>query len=432
VAPASVKSVWVDSIRRFLPSYDVVAWEHRSGEVVTPTEPGFVVIGYDTLADRLPDLERFDPQAVIFDEIHLAKSPKSQRGKTAAALAKGRRAMGLSGTPMPNRPSDLVQPLKILGRLGELGGWERFVTRYCGACRNAYGWDISGATNLPELRDQLQKVMIVRKKTVVAPELVKLPRQTVPVEPDPGFWQEYQEAEAEVVKYLAERAAELAAEAGDDPRAAASLAVRKALAAEVLVRLTTLRRLIGLAKANGAIEVVRGILEDETGGVDLDTDTVQPPSKVLVFGRHLEVLERIAAELGAPLLTGKTPLSERTAVVQQFQEDPNCRVLVLSTVAGGVGLTLTAANHVVTVEFEWRSIDHDQAEDRACRIGQTRAVLPTYLFVPGTVDEEMAGILAGKAQAVAEVLEGNSSEETGDLALAAVGWLLGRGDGKNS
>lgn len=432
VAPASVVSVWVDAVRHFLPSHDVAAWAGRSGEVTIPSAPGLVVMSYNVLPDRLSQGAEWGPEAVVFDEVHLAKNGKSKRGKAALAIAKGRRVLALSGTPVPNRPADLIQPLRLLDRLRELGGWEGFALRYCDAQRSRWGWDLSGASNLAELRERLRTFTVARKKSTVAPELIKLPRRVLAVEPEAEAFAEYRLAEAELVRYLAERAAEEAARDGRDPKEAMGAAVRKALAAEMLVRLSTLRRLIGAAKASAAIEVVRQILSDEPGGIDVADGSVQMPSKVLVFGRHREVLQRIAEALDAPLLTGETPVGERSAIASRFQDDSDTRVLVLSTIAGGVGLTLTAANHVVTVEYEWRSVDHDQAEDRACRIGQTRAVLPTYLVVPNTVDEEMGRLLAEKSSAIAQILDGSTDQAShasgpGDLAEAAVSWLLARG-----
>ena len=119
-------------------------------------------------------------------------------------------------------------------------------------------------------------------------------------------------------------------------------------------------------------------------------------------------MQRIAAHFGAQavVLTGATPSAARQAIVDRFQTDPTVRVFVANLVAGGVGITLTAARQVVFNDLDWVPANHWQAEDRAYRIGQTGAVNVTYLTAGGTVDEFVEHALQTKAALVDAVIDG--------------------------
>jgi SNF2 family DNA or RNA helicase len=134
--------------------------------------------------------------------------------------------------------------------------------------------------------------------------------------------------------------------------------------------------------------------------------------KVLVFTQFREATEPLAAFLtglfgrAGLVLHGSTPVKARGALVQRFQEDPTVPFFVLSVKAGGAGLNLTAASHVVHFDRWWNPAVEDQATDRAYRIGQHRNVLVHKLVCRGTVEERIDRLIEDKQALVRGVLQG--------------------------
>jgi SWI/SNF-related matrix-associated actin-dependent regulator 1 of chromatin subfamily A len=160
------------------------------------------------------------------------------------------------------------------------------------------------------------------------------------------------------------------------------------------VEFSTWRRLCGVAKAPAAVELLVDELENST-------------KKVVVFAHHTEVVEILAeglAQFGVVKITGATSAKERQNAVDVFQASPGVRVAICQIVAGGVGITLTAASDVVFVEASFVPGDNDQAACRCHRIGQTQPVLVRMLSLAGSVDELVAEILTRKSAMIAQVV----------------------------
>jgi uncharacterized protein (DUF3820 family) len=130
--------------------------------------------------------------------------------------------------------------------------------------------------------------------------------------------------------------------------------------------------------------------------------------KVVVFAHHRDVqdvlLEAFGEDHAVVLHGGSTP-EERADVVERFQKDESVRLFIGSIRAAGVGITLTAASHVIFVEFDWSPLIIQQAEDRCHRVGQLSGVLVQYLFFRGTIDEHIASLLMSKQRTVAVALD---------------------------
>lgn len=291
--------------------------------------------------------------------------------------------LALSGTPNKNTPQDFVAQLDILGRLDDLGGEWHFLTRWCGAYRDSWGWRTGGASNLAELNERLRSTCYIRRaKADVLPDLPALDRREGRVELDTTDMAEYRRIEADFLSFIAQRAAELAEEEGEDPSSAAWEARLRAEAAEHLVRITTLRRSAAAAKIGIAKEWVEQFLDE--------TDR-----KLIVFAHHREVVEALANEFDCERIDGGT--SDSMGAVDRFQNDPNVRVIVIGIMAGGVGLTLTAASDMLFIEQAWTPADLDQAEARAYgRVNDAHGATATYLLADGTIDEDMWELIGEK------------------------------------
>ncbi|MFO1322025.1 MAG: C-terminal helicase domain-containing protein [Burkholderiales bacterium] len=154
--------------------------------------------------------------------------------------------------------------------------------------------------------------------------------------------------------------------------------------AEFLARLTRLRLALHKAKQAACAERLRDVLA--TG------------QKVIVFTCYTEGITRHKKVLGdrAVTITGADNAAQRQAATDAFQRDPNVRVALCNLIAGGVGLNLTAATHVIFQDLDWVPANHLQAEDRCYRIGQTRQVTVEYLLADGTLDGYIATLLEAK------------------------------------
>ncbi len=145
------------------------------------------------------------------------------------------------------------------------------------------------------------------------------------------------------------------------------------------------------------------------------TDLLEGGDKFLVFGHHQDVLDGIAHFMNTHRIEhiqidGRTPGHARHELVTHFQNEPNCRVGVLSMTAAGTGLTLTAANTVIFAELFWNPGTLRQCEDRAHRIGQVSSVNVHYLVAAGTIDEMIWDLIDHKLEVLGEALNGQEDK----------------------
>ena len=424
ICPASLKLNWCREILAWLPGKIVLVGE--------PMIPGtftadIVVINYDVLSrhergcrfpKEAPDgnacrgcalllmIERRDFRAIILDEIHFLKEYKAKRTAAVKWLARRRECrVGLTGTLFLNRPHEGLSPLGIIGRLDDLGGFWAYASRYCGAHKTAYGWDMSGAANLEELNQKLRATCYVRRlKVDVLKELPAKQRSVVPV--DITNRDEYERVEADVISYCASKKLRdgefVASLRGQSPEVQKRMkaerwesAVEQAERAEHLVKIEALKQVAARGKMEAVREWVESFLESG--------------EKLVLFAHHIGLQrELLAVFSGAARLLGEDDSATRQANVDRFQKDPDCRLIVCSLAAGGVGITLTAASNVAFVEFGWTPAAHDQAEDRCHRIGQTDQVTGWYLAAQGTIDTDILDLVEKKRAVVDAATEGRA------------------------
>jgi len=167
----------------------------------------------------------------------------------------------------------------------------------------------------------------------------------------------------------------------------------RARRAEALVRIGTLRQLC----ARGKLAAVKEWVENFLASGD----------KLVLFAHHVDVQQALFdAFPNAARLFGEDDATTRQANIDRFQSDPDCRLIVCSLVAGGVGVTLTAASNVAFVELSWTPAAMEQAEDRVHRIGQHDAVTAWYFLAEETIDEWMYDLLESKRQVIDHVIDG--------------------------
>jgi SWI/SNF-related matrix-associated actin-dependent regulator 1 of chromatin subfamily A len=390
-----VKRNWAREIAAVAPTASILVLE--GGNAVPERFPEWTIVNYDILARHLEALGRATWAGIVFDEAHCLKNHTSARSRvgrqlvdraTTRATTGGSRepaAYLLTGTPLTNRPRDLFVLLQLAGHaLGR--SFLSFAKRYCAAVKNAYGWKTDGASNLEELTVQLHGVMLRRSKGVVLALPPKL-RTWLLVDVPAGTGAREIRAVVDLLLRKTDQAREGAAGPGQGQD-------RDRI--ELLALLTKARQQLAVAKAGATIDFVSG--------------AVGQGEKVIVFSCFDEPLQTFAKAFGkeAVLLTGRTPVKKRQALVDRFQQDDGVRVFLANIVAGGVGLNLTAASQVVFNDLDWVPANHWQAEDRAYRIGQTRTVNVTYLVGDDTVDDFVQAVLVTNAALVNAVVEGGA------------------------
>jgi len=351
---------------------------------------------------------------LAIDEAHLFKNPHAQRtvalfgGKTSTGeRMKGsvaaRRRLCLSGTPIPNRPVEMYPILHWLDPK-TWSNWEAYVTRYCGGYRGRYGWDVSGATNLKELQQQLRSTIMIRRlKADVLTELPAKRRQIVTIDPDDlengtaVLAREQDElADLEAKRMLAELSVETAKD--DEAYKAAVAELRSVVDAE-FAAISKLRHSTALAKVPAVVEHVTELLEHA--------------GKITVWAHHHDVIDALVdglKDFGVVVITGDTPPEERETAVQRFQNDSDVRVFVGSITAAGVGITLTAASVAVFAELDWVPGNVSQAEDRCHRIGQHDSVLVQHIVLDESIDAKLAQTLVAKQEIAESALDRKAGE----------------------
>jgi len=386
ICPASVKLNWAKEIRAWTDMEPVILEGKKSSKI----GPGdIIIVNYDILADWLPALEYLKPQAVILDECHKIKNSKTKRTKAVFKLVQGvKHRIGLSGTPIINRPVEFFNPLQVICP-GYFPNFKAFTNRYCDPKHNGFGWDFSGATNTNELHQKLSgRVMLRRLKKDVLPELPQKQRNHVPLALSNRA--EYNKAESNFLSWLK----------GIDPEKAA-----KASNAQALTEIEALKQLTMAGKMKAAIEWIEDFLDSG--------------EKLVVFCTHKKAVKDLQEAFKDICVTldGSTAQKKRQAVVDQFQEDDKTRLFIGNIKAAGEGITLTAASNTAFLELGWTPGEHIQAEDRVHRIGQEAdSVNAWYLLADGTIDQSIAKLIDHKAKVLDQILDGKAVDDVGMLS----------------
>jgi hypothetical protein len=367
VVPASLKINWKLELEKWLVEPRTIDVVNGGGDTISDN-PDVVIINYDVLKKHQKALLSRTWGVLILDEAHKIKNPKAQRSIACVSL-KADRKIALSGTPITNRPIEL-QPIAGFLDPDTFGNFFAFARRYAGAYKGRFGWDFTGASNLDELQLRLrQSIMIRRLKKDVLEELPAKIRQII-VLPNKNY------------------AKELTKEFD-----ALSDAVEDTTYDDVsFEKMSGVRHDMALAKVDDVVDHL----------IDLD-------HQVVVMAHHKDVVEGIKLGLEAAgktvvTLTGDHNQTQRQTAVETFQAG-DADVFIGTIGAAGVGITLTAASHVVFAELSWVPGDVSQAEDRCHRIGQQDSVLIQHLVVDGSLDARMAEVLVQKQKVLDRALD---------------------------
>lgn len=444
VCPAAVKYNWQREFHMTVAGKRVTVIDGKKALTLPEyRNTDVVVINYDILGAHLIALvEEFRPDAVIIDESHYIKNKKADRTANVLALMKNDQPTGvpvrllLSGTPVLNKPLDLMSQLEALDRLKDVafdprGRWSPnwyFLQTYCGAEETGHGWDFSGASNTTELHDRLiSTCMIRREKMKVLKELP--PKTTSLIEVDLTNRAEYDRAEKGLIQFLAGAAVE-------DPAFRASIAgldeegrrkarlqrfedtVTTAKKAEMLVRFNALRQLA----MKGKLKAIKAWA----------TDFLESGEKLVTMAWHREAVLALAQEFDAPTIMGGVSGLKKQAAVDAFQSPTGPNVIACNMIAAGEGITLTASSNTLFCELGWNPGKMEQAEDRIHRIGQkAEAVNIHYMLARRSIDTIFWNLIRTKKYVVDAVTDGKEYDESNDTSMLGdlVQAYLDLGDG---
>jgi superfamily II DNA or RNA helicase len=384
VAPASVLANWMAEIQRFAPDLNALllhpsAMTTEQIRQLLPDDLATVdlaITSYGSLS-RMPLLAEVDWRLVVLDEAQAIKNPGTRQTRAAKSL-KARARVALTGTPVENRLGDLWSIFDFInpGLLGTAKQFSVYVKALEDREENPYG----------PLRELVRPYILRRMKSDKT-VITDLPDKT------------------EVIAHchLSRRQAALYGQTVAELEKALKESdgiQRKGIVLATLMRLKQI--------CNHPSQWLNdGVWADEDSGKltrlrEIAEVIASRQEKLLVFTQFREMTEPLSASLanmfGRPglVLHGETAVRRRQALVRGFQEDETVPFFVLSLKAGGSGLTLTAASHVVHFDRWWNPAVENQATDRAYRIGQKRNVLVHKFVCQGTIEERIDAMIESK------------------------------------
>ena len=384
VCPATLKVNWLREIQNYTDRSVFIA----EGKLYS-TEHDFVIVNYDILKNfhDVKDKESLIFQSnfdlIILDEAHYVQNAQAQRTKLVNNICKKVDKLWLlTGTPMTSRPMNYFNLLQLI-ESPVAQNWMAFAIRYCQGYQFKAGnrkvWNVTGASNLEELRDRTSRQVLRRLKT----EVLDLPDKIItPV-------------------YLRLRSKLYEGLMGDyydwydnKKEESGSLTVQ-------FSKLMKVRQVIAEEKINETIELAENIINQD--------------KKVIIFTNFTDSLNKIHEHFGkqSVYLDGSCSKTQRQYAVDQFQDNEKIKVFVGNLKAAGVGITLTAAEAVIINDLSFVPGDLSQAEDRAYRYGQKNSVSVYYPIFENTIEGIIYDMVNNKKKNIETVMGDNLN--SGDI-----------------
>jgi SWI/SNF-related matrix-associated actin-dependent regulator 1 of chromatin subfamily A len=379
ICPATLKINWKREIENYSNKSIYIAESKNFS-----TEHDFVIINYDIIKNFHDPKKKDDSQVlaanfdlVVVDEAHYIKNGTAQRTKLINDIVKQvDRLWLLTGTPMTSRPMDYFNLLSLVDSPVSKN-WMAYAIRYCAGYQFKVGnrkvWNITGSSNLEELRERTSGTILRRLKEnvldlpekIITPVYLKLKSKA------------YEDVMGEYYDWY-----------DKNPEESKSLTVQ-------FSKLTKVRQIIADEKIQQTIELAENIIEQD--------------KKVIIFCNFTDSLNKIVEHFGktAVKLDGSMSQSQRQFSVDQFQENEKIKVFVGNIKAAGTGITLTAGEAAIFNDLSFLPSDHAQAEDRSYRYGQKNNVLVYYPVFENTVEAIIYDILNNKKQVIATVMGDN-------------------------
>lgn len=387
VCPASLKINWAREIQNYTDRRILIVEGRKWGSTFD-----YYIINYDIIKnyhttekgeenDDFKLLEKAGFDLAIVDEAHYISNNTAQRTRLLNdILSKIPKVWLLTGTPMTSRPINYFNLLKIVESPLTLN-WQSYVYRYCKGYQFRVGnrkiWNTSGASNLDELRERTKNIVLRRLKSDVLdlPEKIITP---VFLELKSTFYNEELEEFMRISKEMKQEE---------------SLSV-------TINRLMNVRKIIAQEKIPYTCELIDRFLDQD--------------KKVIVFTNFTSTLDTLHEKYkkNSVILDGRMSKIKRQESVDKFQNNDKIKVFISNIVAGGVGITLTAAEGVIMNDLSFVPAHHSQAEDRSYRYGQKNNVLVYYPIFENTIEMIVYNILNKKKNIIDQVMGDGEYSET--------------------
>ena len=404
LCPASIKQQWANVLDQWLNYHRTIGIAEGKRWPKTHIK----IVNYDILRSNMENLRAQTWDLVIADECAALKNSKAKRSIAVYGNGKDigpipcKRFLGLTGTPVDNKPIDLWGTLHYM--LPEIfNSWWAFTLLYCDGKFGRFSYECTGSSNMKILGAILrEKVMVRRLKRHVLKQLPTKRREIITLDATPdgkrAVATEMQEYEA------ATGASSAAYRAGD--REGFDASQMKALGQIARARMGT-----ALAKVGPAVEVMKDWIEGE---------------KLVVACYHRKVIAAFEKAFGSAALSLHGETRNRQGVIDRFIDDDSKRVFLVQITAGGAGVDglQRVCCHGVFFEFDWREGQMVQMEDRLWRIGQENPVIWSYFVLPNSIDQKFLEINGQKAWVSRSILDEPAHEAAGEPAQPKPGQLL--------
>jgi SWI/SNF-related matrix-associated actin-dependent regulator 1 of chromatin subfamily A len=387
VCPASLKINWEREIANYSDRPVYIAEGKKFSD-----EHDFVIVNYDILKNfhdaketEKSEIMKINFDLVIMDEAHMISNPQAQRTKIANDIAsKSNRVWLLSGTPMTSRPMNYYNLLNLVDSPVAMN-WMAYAKRYCNGFQFSVGkrkvWNVTGASNLDELRERTQTHILRRLKE----EVLDLPEKII----TPVYLRlkskDYEELVGEYFDWY-----------DQNPEESTSLTIQ-------FSKLMKVRKVIAKEKIKNTIELAENIIEQG--------------KKVIIFTNFTDTLNEIYNHFGksAVYLDGSCSKFHRQNSVDEFQTNDKIKVFVGNLKAAGVGITLTSAEAVIMNDLSFVPAEHSQAEDRSHRIGQKNSTSVYYPLFENTIEGAIYDILTRKKKIISTVMGDDMFDEASSI-----------------
>lgn len=384
VCPASVKIHWEREFIKWA-TFDHTTYIVQGRKDIIPDWDNVIIMNYDLLAGKNSEgiceqISSMKFDIGIFDESHMMKNFKAKRtvavlGKRTGFVQNCAKKIFLTGTPVLNKPIELFSLLMSVSpeTIAPYDSYWKFARRFCGAYQGQWGWVVDGSSNEADLGKRLRSTLMIRRlKKDVAKELPGKQYQVIPLDVD-----------AKTKEILIQ---EKVINKED--------LVKQKHTGIAIGEIAKLRHDMAMAKLPACIQYIKEVMEGGT-------------KKLAVYAHHKDViaeLEKALARYNLVTLSGKTSKKARQAAIDDFQLDKKTGIFLGQIQAAGFGITLTAASHLIYVEFSWVPGENEQIADRLDRIGQTEKVLAQFLVVRDSIEEHMLNTVVLKEKVIDKIV----------------------------
>jgi len=415
VAPASVLVNWSREIARFAPSLTTAIHHGQQRVLETENRPDVLITSYGLLHRDGKALAELKWHLMVIDEAQAVKNPTTAVSKAARTFPV-KQVIALTGTPVENRLSEYWSIMAVV-QPGLLGTKAAFDREYAKPIEAGGEGSFSTLKRFQALTAPFILRRVKTDKDIIAdlPEKNIINRYT---ELTPAQAVLYQKCLNEGLSGI-RSAGPVAGEDLEDHDGLPSAMQRKG---RILALITKLKQCTNSPSLLQKTHVAKPDSGKAAALLELLDECRENERKALIFTQFAEMGERLKVWLeGAgcgtdiPYINGSLSVSERQKMIDRFQSDPDCRVMILTLKAGGVGLNLTAANVVIHYDLWWNPAAENQATDRAFRIGQTKDVLVYRFISAGTFEERVDKLLEAKRK-LANLTVSSGEKWIGDMS----------------